>query len=133
MHKTALSELLMCTPPATLFPAILARIEAEKRRLARIRLAFFGATTFASASALVPIARFLGEGFARSGFTEYFSLVFSDSAVAVLYWKELALSLAQALPLFWCLLLGISVFVLLGSFQLAAKNLRTAFIVPQFA
>jgi len=121
------------TPPSGLFSAILERIEWEKRRLARIRIAVFGFATTVSAFALFPVMQYAGAEFIRSGFSEYVALFFSDSSMVLIYWKEFALLLVESLPLFGLVLLGVTTLVFLGSLRLIAVDLRTALFMPRFA
>lgn len=122
---------LALPPPSGLFAVILERIEWERRRLARIRIAVFGFATTVSAFALFPVMQYAATEFTRSGFSDYSGLFFSDSGVVLVYWKEFALSLVESLPLFGLVLIGVTTLVLLGSLRLIAADLRTALLTPR--
>src|SRR3989344_3524522 len=77
-------------PPERLYGNILARIEREKIRAARIRFVLLGTTALASVVALIPAYQYAASEFSQSGFSQYLSIVFSDSGIAVVYWKECA-------------------------------------------
>lgn len=120
-------------PPPRLSGNIFVGIGRRKRRAARIRLALQGTVSLASLVATVPAFRYAALEFSESGFHRYLSLLFSDGAVVLASWKEFAMSLAESLPLVGATLFLSSVFVLLWSLKLAAKNARTAFMPRQFA
>jgi hypothetical protein len=128
MGKTIFDQLPVLTPSRGLFASILLRVEEEKRRLARLRVAFFGFGAVASSLVLVPVLQYAGEGIARSGTAEYFSLFFSDSGMALLYWKEFLLSLVESLPIFMFALLCAVLLVFIWSLERVAVNARTAFL-----
>ena len=110
-------------PPERLYLGILARIESEKRRIARIRLAFFGVVAAASLAAIIPSFQYAAREFAQSGFYEYLFLLFSDSGAVLASWREFALSLAESLPITEITIFLIMVFVFLVSAKLAIKNI----------
>lgn len=85
-------------PKSSLLRIILARINLEKRRLAKIRLLYTSIISlFSLAGFLYTFQYLLGE-FSQSGFYQYFSLIFSDGKNILLYWKELSFSLLESLP-----------------------------------
>ena len=110
-------------PPERLYLGILARIESEKRRIARILLAFFGVVAAASLAAIIPSFQYAAREFAQSGFYEYLFLLFSDSGAVLASWREFALSLAESLPITEITIFLVMVFVFLVSAKLAIKNI----------
>ena len=115
-------------PPERLYGNILARIEREKIRAARIRFALLGTTALASVVALIPAYQYAASEFSQSGFSQYLSIVFSDSGIAVVYWKEFALTLAESAPVFGAAVLLSAILALFGSAALTIKNARRAFL-----
>lgn len=111
-------------PPERLYLSILARIGSEKRRLALIRLAFFGVVAVASLVVVIPSFQYVAREFAQSGFYEYLFLIFSDSGVVLASWKEFALSLAESLPITEITIFLVTVFVFLVSAKLTIKNIH---------
>ena len=118
-------------PPERLYGNILIRIEREKIRAARIRFAVLGTTALASTLALIPAYQYAASEFTQSGFLQYLSVVFSDSSIAAVYWKEFALTLAESAPVLGATILLSVIFALLGSFALTIKNARRAFLSVQ--
>lgn len=113
--------------PRRLYEAVLVRIAALERRAARTRALLFGALSVLSLVALVPTLQYAGEQFYASGFYDYASLLFSDTSLALTYWREFALSLLESLPSLALLLLIPIVVVLLWSLTRAAQTARVAF------
>ncbi len=118
-------------PSERLYGNILMRIEREKIRAARIRFALLGTTALASVIALIPAYQYAASEFAQSGFSQYLSIVFSDSGVALVYWKEFMLALAESAPVFGATILLSVIFTLLGSITLTVKDARRAFLSVQ--
>lgn len=54
--------------------------------------------SFVSVATSVPIISHIFTSFTQSGFYNYLSIIFSDSDVALVYWKEILISLAESLP-----------------------------------
>lgn len=110
-------------PPERLYNQILARIKREKRRIARIRLAFFGVVATASLVFIIPSFQYVAQEFAQSGFYKYLFLLFSDGGIVLASWRELALSLAESLPATEITIFLATVFAFLVSAKLAIKNI----------
>src|SRR3989344_1902172 len=85
-------------PSEKLRANILARIDFEKRRSFRIRLAVLGTVAAASFGAAIPSFQYAWRAFFQSGFYEYLSLLFSDSGAVLSSWKTFTLSLPAATP-----------------------------------
>lgn len=87
-------------PPAELENIIFTRIREEARRSARMR--FIGTTLLSLGSfiSLIPSFMYFMQNIRTSGFYDYLSLFFSDTATLASYWKEFSLSLAESLPFF---------------------------------
>ncbi|MDD5431031.1 MAG: hypothetical protein PHP03_02290 [Candidatus Pacebacteria bacterium] len=115
-------------PPKELYCGILARIQFERRRAARIRLVFFAGTALASIFGLIPALQyFIGE-LNSSGFHHYISLIFSDGGILISYWKEFILSLAESLPILGITAILSLVFIFLESIKFILRNVKTALI-----
>jgi hypothetical protein len=111
---------------------ILLLIKRQERRLARIRLAFFGPAVLFSLVASVPSFEYALQEFGQSNFYQYFSLIFSDGRAILPYWREFIFSLAESLPFLGLLFMLITVFAFLSFLLLAVKNARSAFSRIQF-
>ncbi|MDD5547472.1 MAG: hypothetical protein PHN74_01025 [Candidatus Pacebacteria bacterium] len=115
-------------PPKELLGGILSKIEFEKRKIARLRLAFFAGTALASIFGFIPATRYFINELNSSGFHHYASLIFSDGGVLISYWKEFILSLAESLPVLGIIAILSLVFVLLESIKFILKDIKMAII-----
>ncbi len=116
------SKLEEVEPSKELRRGILARIDFEKRRSARIRLAFFGFIAMASFIAMIPSFQYIAREFSQSGFYQYFSLIFYDGDAVLSSWKEFALSLAETIPAMEITIFLAVVLSFLISIKLAVRN-----------
>jgi len=104
---------------------VMARIGVEKEKImwaAKRRLAVFGFGAIVSLGVMMPAVQWVGGEFYKSGFYQFSVLVFSDTAVAMIYWKELSLSMAEALPIMEITILLSVVFVFLWVVKLTSEN-----------
>lgn len=122
-YKKLFQNLEQIEPSQKLRAGVLARIDFEKRRSARIRLAFFGAVAVTSLVAIIPSFQYVAREFSQSGFYQYLSLLFSDSGFILASWKEFSASLVESLPLFEITIFLATVFTLLFSARSAVKNI----------
>lgn len=114
-------------PPQFLLGDILAQIEFRKRKAARLRLALFGSFVLASLIALFPAIQYFIAEISQSGFYQYLSLLFSDWNLAIAYWNDLLMSLAEALPVLAIASVLSAIFVFLSSLRLAINQIKFAF------
>ncbi len=129
MNKTPLLRLSPVPVPAGAAERVIAVVEARQKtsRLWRIRLAV--STGIVSLGGLVPVGISLVRDIASSHAGAYLSLVFSDTSIALSYWKEIGASLLESVP-FLALtgtlaLLGL----LLWSLRLAARSIATPLVI----
>lgn len=127
-YETLLRNLAHVDPPKRLYGNILARIEIEQTRKAKIRFVLMGTTAICSLLALVPAVQYTAKEFSQSGFLQYLSLIFSDSATIMAYWKEFTFSLAESLPAFGITMILSILFVLFGSIILVIRDTKTVFM-----
>ena len=115
--------------PAGLLDRIMLRIgDARRRKIIRTRMFFFGSFSVFSLFAIVPAwGAFQGE-MARSGFLQFLSLLFSDSAVALANWREFSFSLLESLPVTGTVMVLASVFALMFFARLLARDMRDVFM-----
>lgn len=133
MNKNSFFENLEeIEPNQEIFESIMLSISLAERRSARIKLTILGGISLLSFLAIFPLLQYSGNQFYQSGFTEYFSLIFSDWTTLSIYWKDLMISLAESLPILSTTAILLSVFVLLTSLRSAIKNFRPAFNAPKF-
>lgn len=86
-------------PSDKLRQAILIGITKEEGRLAKIYLFVSSFVLLVSFSGVVMSVRYLIQGFYRSGFYQYLSLLFSGDSSVLIYWKELSYSLLETIPI----------------------------------
>lgn len=113
-------------PPPHLKKAVFLRLQREKRRAARFKLAGFSALAIISFALIFPAINYLLGQLASSGFSQYVSLIFSDGAYLTSYWQEFILALAESLPVLGLIAVLASIFTLLNSLRVAAKNIKPA-------
>ncbi len=130
-YETLLKKLDRADPPKRLYGNILMRIEFEQRRNAVVQLVLMGTTALCSLVAMVPALQYTIRELSQSGFLQYLSLLFSDSAAIALHWKEFALSLAESFPLFGITTTLSILFVFLGSLKFIASSTKTTFMPAQ--
>jgi len=118
------------SPRSSLDMSIKHELHKLERRSLRIRTSFLGVLSLFSLSALVATFFSLGRTLATSGFSNYLSLIVSDSSIITTYWKEVSLSLVESLPMLSValLLLALGVFIWSG-----AKTLSNAKVMLQTA
>ena len=85
-------------PEANLSGNIWRKIIARDNLTVRFKLWAFGFAGLASLGGLIPVFKILFADFVRSGFFEYFSLIFSDTGSILSSWKEFVSSLMESLP-----------------------------------
>jgi hypothetical protein len=86
-------------PDSKLARAVWGAIVRRDKLITRLKLWAFALLGLVSFGGLVPATQALFDDLTRSGFYEYFSLIFSDSRSVLYYWKELSFSLAESLPI----------------------------------
>lgn len=123
-----LANLNQIEPSENLYGIVLSRIEAIKKRTARVRLILLSGATLAALIALVTAFQYLINDFYQSGSYQYLSLLFSDGEAVMAYWQDFTLSLVESLP-FMSMTAVLSVtFVLLGSLKFMARDVKTLFL-----
>jgi len=126
-QETTLHSILSTAPaPQGLYEAVLAKVAVARIRAARIRAGVFAVITLVCISALVPVIEYTADQLYKSGFYDYTSLILSDRADFVLYWREFSLSIVESLPSVALLVLLPLAVALLWSLSRLIKNIRTA-------
>jgi hypothetical protein len=115
-------------PQENLCADIWNKIQTLDKRKRRRQMYAYGAIGVFSFVALVPVVEDLLTQFSQSGFYEYISLAFSDTATLSVYWKELGLSIVDALPATSLILSFSLLFIFLISIKRVAHRLRAPLI-----
>lgn len=119
--------MITAVPSTELYVKVLSRINDVQVRGARIRVLLSGLGLIGALSLMFFAYNYTITELAGSGFTNYFSLLFSDADALVLYWKEFGLTLLESLPLFGVSILILSVLFCLSMLRTVAKNIDIAF------
>ncbi len=98
--KALFSELPPKEVPPQLMETVLFCLASAKRRALKRRVFIFGGLAGLSLVAAVPAFQYFGSEIARTDFFDYFSLIASDGATALVLWKQLTLSLIESLPIY---------------------------------
>jgi len=109
-------------PEASLAFDVWRSVVLQEKRAARFKLWAFSFIGLVSFAGLLPIFKTLSSDLSRSGFYEYFSLIFSDSGSVIHFWKEFSLSLLESLPVISAILSLILIFTLFLSLKYALKQ-----------
>ncbi|MFA5012959.1 MAG: hypothetical protein WC520_00125 [Candidatus Paceibacterota bacterium] len=112
-------------PPAYLLDKVIARIDREERLLALKRRVF---AFFVAIAGLIPALVYaFGSArsmFVESGFSEYSSLIFSDTSVVLSYWQSFFLTLLETFPIMETAIFLGAIFILLQLLKLTAKDIK---------
>lgn len=111
-----------------LLDEIMLKIDEKRRQRARVRLVCFGVLSILALSALVPAWRELNSEIAGTGFSQFFSLLFSDAGILAAYWQDFMMVLAESFPILGMSAVLASLFAFLASVRIVVKNKDIAFI-----
>ena len=114
-------------PPVGLREAVLSRLDREQTRMAWRRFTVDAAIACFSAVAFVLTARLFLADLASSGAFQYLSILFTNSATALAYWKDSVVSFAEAFPVLTAAAPLGAVLILLVSLQRAFIDASSAF------
>jgi hypothetical protein len=99
-------------------------IEIRQKRSSIIKLYSYAGLGFISLIGLIPATINLLGQFSRSGFYNYFSLIFSSDGYLNIYWKELALSVINSLPVISLMFSSLLIFILFISLKYAIQQFK---------
>ncbi len=115
-------------PSPQLSENIMKEVRRFENKKIRIRFILSSLIACASLGGIIESVLRLIQSSNQSGFFQYLSLLFSDSATFFSYWKEFAFSLAESLPLMSVVLLLSVVAVFLWSTSRALKDAEKTFL-----
>jgi len=108
-------------------PGIMTRISQEKAARALKRRFFaYSALSLVSAAVFVVSLFAAGDAFARSGFSSFLSLLWTDFSAVASLWRSYLATLVEALPTASSIIVLASVFTLISFLRMAAKNFSAA-------
>jgi hypothetical protein len=85
--------------PKDLVNNIIFSVDQKNHQRSKIKTLSLSFVSIASLALSIPIISELITSFTQSGIYNYFSLIFSDSDIAVMYWKEIIVTLAESIPI----------------------------------
>ena len=129
--ETLLAVISRYDPSPSLYRNIIALIGEEQRATARSRFWSFAGASFVSFAFFIPALQNAFSSLAQSGFIHYSALIFSDTDVVLLSWKEFSLLLFESLPLVAILACLLTVFAFLWSLSHATRAMPRALILTQ--
>jgi hypothetical protein len=108
-----------------LFNKIMLRIGVEKRAMAiKRKIAVFSVMLAVSFVGLIPAVKAAHSGFVNSGFTQLFSLIFSDTAIVISSWQNFALAILETLPINGILIIGVLAIIFFSSLKFLSNNIK---------
>lgn len=110
------------TIPDTLSQDIFTAIEYAARAHARERRYIWGTFSVLSIGGCITSGVYAAHAATTSGFSSYFSIIFSDSGTAIKLWREIGLSLLESLPLIGTLVILASIAAVLWSLRNFSKQ-----------
>lgn len=111
-------------PHSGLFDVIMKRIDGERVRAAKRRFVIFSVGCIGSLAAVIPTFITMRTSMVQSGFTEFFSLLFSDAGSITAYWQNFALTLLESLPAVSIAAFLATVFVFFGSLRFLTRDIK---------
>jgi|SRR3989338_7348292 len=123
------------TPNASsnLLVKIMSKLDLESQKISlKRRLFVFGLFTLATAVALVPAIKLVISRLNTSGFSAFFSLLFSDFSLILRDWQAFFASLLEAFPIMSFVVLLISLLLFIQALKLFIKNLNLILTYKQY-
>ena len=111
------------TPETELASSIYSNLIIKEKRLAKLRFYFFSITGIFSFIGLFPMVKMLLSDFSQSGLYEYLSIAFSSGGDLVSYWRELAFSISESIPILSIVLSFSLCLIFLVSLRYALKQI----------
>lgn len=124
-YQKLFSHLESPEPPAGLFEKIMRRISNEQHiSTFKWRIALFSTGVVGSIAAFIPVFQMAKSAFAESGFTQFFSLFFSDLELVVSHWQNFILALLESLPVMSTVALLATVFIFISSLKFLTRDIN---------
>jgi hypothetical protein len=115
-YKTIIKNVDQGEIPFDLESRVLARIHNKQNFQTKIKIGFFAFNSVLTASLIFVVGKYLIEIIAKTGFYEYVKLAFSGDTAVYAFWKELAYSLFESLPVISVIALLIVIALFVWSF-----------------
>lgn len=115
--------------PINLVNKIILSVDKKVSHDSKIKALGLSFVSFISFLISIPIISQIITSFTQSGFYNYISIIFSDSDVAFIYWKEILISLIESLPVIGIASLLAIVVVFIWSTIKATSEVKNALVV----
>ena len=117
-------QLNLIEPPGGLLQRIMARIQYERRLMSlKKRIIIFSLTLIISLAAVIFISKMTMSVATASGFTSFFSLIFSDLRIVLVNWQSYGLTLLESFPVFGAIGILAAVLILMESLKYLVEDL----------
>jgi len=132
-YQKLLSQLETPRANSVLLNKIMLKIDLESQRISlKRRLFAFGLLTATTASALVPAFQLVITRLNESGFSTFFSLLFSDFSIVLREWQTFFASLMESFPIMSFVLLLAGLLIFIQILKLFIKNLNLILTYKQY-
>ena len=115
---------LYINPPKGLLEKIINLIHKEERILVLRKIIFLSVLLLASMGGFIPSLSTLISDVNKSGFLNFFSLMFSDFSSVTVYWKSFVMMLLETLPAVSLALFLAVILTFLQSAKSLSKNIK---------
>ena len=117
-------QLNLIEPPGGLLQRIMARIQYERRLMSlKKRIIIFSLTLIISLAAVIFISKTTISAATTSGFTSFFSLIFSDLRIVLINWQSYGLSLLESFPVLGATGVLVAILILMESLKYLVEDL----------
>ena len=116
------------TLPSNLVSKIVLSLDKKVSHDSKVKALGLSFVSFISFLISIPIISQIITSFTQSGFYNYISIIFSDSDVAFIYWKEILISLIESLPVLGIASLLTIALVFIWSTIKATSEVRDALV-----
>jgi len=117
-------QLNLIEPPGGLLQRIMARIQYERRLMSlKKRIIIFSLTLIISLAAVIFISKMTMSVATASGFTSFFSLIFSDLRIVLINWQSYGLSLLESFPVLGATGVLVAILILMESLKYLVEDL----------
>ena len=122
-QKSSLEACGAAEPSRGFLDAIMLHITDEEAHRFHRRIALFAGLVMIAAFSFVPAWHEFQNELSSSGFSTFLSLLTSDTASLLTYWKEFSISLLEAIPVFGLTAVLGTLFILLSSLRFLILNI----------
>lgn len=124
-----LLNLIENEPSKDLFNKIILRIKKEEKIfIIKKRLLIVSAVLFLSSVAFIFSAITTHTEFIKSGFFDFFSLMFSDFNTIIAYWQNFSMSLLESLPVVSVIIFLFTLIIFISSLKAFSKDIKIFFV-----